>query len=355
MSIVKRRGKWYYRFNLRGREYIGSSGLDAVPSNRKDAEQIEARVKLEALAGNDAEDIGLVPFKVAADEFLRWCETTEYRGKPNTARRIRTSFASLQEFFRVTPVCDIGPAEVEKFKTWRFTKHGVREITVRHDLHALSVFYRKYAIKACWAASNPVDDVSKPSDRDSVRIHVLTPDEEAAYFEEAAKHRNVYDLARLILLQGCRPEEILSLQWSAIDLDAGRMKITGGKTRAAVRALKLTSEAVDILRRRQQRHGDQKWVFPSSRVEGGHIVKLNNTHDRVCQDAGVSFVLYDLRHTFATRMLTECKCDPATLATIMGHSGLKIIMRYVHPQENVQDTAMLEYERSMRPRLRRVK
>ena len=64
--------------------------------------------------------------------------------------------------------------------------------------------------------------------------------------------------------------------------------------RAARRVLDLTGESLEILKRRLQRPG--KWVFPSPRKPGHHIVKLAATHDEVCREAGVSFVLYDLRH-----------------------------------------------------------
>lgn len=36
-------------------------------------------------------------------------------------------------------------------------------------------------------------------------------------------------------------------------------------------------------------------------------MQLDHTHDSVCQEAGVSFVLYDFRHTFATRQLVEAR------------------------------------------------
>jgi hypothetical protein len=44
------------------------------------------------------------------------------------------------------------------------------------------------------------------------------------------------------------------------------------------------------------------------------------------------FVLYNLRHTFLTR-LGESGCDAWTLARIAGHSSIAISSRYVHPSE----------------------
>lgn len=83
----------------------------------------------------------------------------------------------------------------------------MRDVTLRHDLHAMSTFFQ-YAIKQRWTRDNPIDRVEIPSDGDAVRIHVLTVEEERQYFLLAAKHLNLYDLGRLIINQGMRPEEV---------------------------------------------------------------------------------------------------------------------------------------------------
>ena len=87
-------------------------------------------------------------------------------------------------------------------------------------------------------------------------------------------------------------------------------------------------------------------MFPSS-YTGSHLVKLNGTHDRVLEASGTSFVLYDLRHTFATRMV-ESGCDLPTLAAILGHSSLRMVMKYVHPTEAHQAEVMRHYETANR-------
>jgi len=97
------------------------------------------------------------------------------------------------------------------------------------------------------------------------------------------------------------------------------------------------------------------WLFPSERYVGQTITKLNNSHDRACRNAKVSFELCDVRHTFGTRMATETKIEPFTLASIMGHANLRTIMRYVHPQQGEKKRAMERYEAAMRrKRLRKV-
>jgi integrase len=75
------------------------------------------------------------------------------------------------------------------------------------------------------------------------------------------------------------------------------------------------------------------WPAPT---QGGHInhASLKKQHTRALTLAKLRpFVLYDLRHTFLTR-LGESGCDAWTLARIAGHSSIGISSRYVHPSED---------------------
>ena len=145
-------------------------------------------------------------------------------------------------------------------------------------------------------------------------------------------------MSKVLIDQGCRPEEIMAARKCDLYPESGTLAIRGGRSRAAKRTLYLTPEVTTILSAKLKTQGP--WLFPSVRYPGNHITKLNNSHDRMCPEAGVSFVLYDLRHTFGTRQGTELKTDPFTLAAIMGHANLRTIMRYVHPDQSQQKQAM---------------
>lgn len=335
MPIRERRGNWHYRFKVHGREYSESTGLAATERNRAAANRIEAKARDLVLQGKAHElRLEVQPFSDAVMSYLKWADS-EYREHPASAKRIRTSFASLSVYFSDRPVSSITPGNIEDFKAWRRTEHKVREITIRHDLHALSGFF-KYALKHNWTRYNPVGGVEIPSDKDAVRIHVLSDREEAVYFQAAERNRNLHDLGRLMLNQGCRPEEVLELRKDAIDLERGQFRIVSGKSTAARRTLTMTAESRSILAARMS--GVSPWVFPSPKMDG-HIVKLNKAHDAVIRATGLSFVLYDLRHTFATRA-AESGIAPAVLASILGHGDIRSIGKYIHVRQDAMDQAM---------------
>jgi integrase len=243
MSIRERKGRWHYRFQVLNQFFNGSTGLTATKQNLNAAKGIEAQRRIEAehRSGNGQLKPSGVLFQVAASEFLTWCHGTAYRRHPGTARRISGSFASLSKFFNGKNLNEIRPIEIERFKTWR-AENFIKDVTIRNDLNALSLLFR-YARKARWVESNPLlgdDKVKRPSGEDSIRINVVSPEDERKYFSAIARRRgsgNLYDVARIILLQGCRPDEVMSLKKSSFDAERSQLRIEGGKTRSAPDAL----------------------------------------------------------------------------------------------------------------------
>jgi integrase len=347
MAIRIVRNRLAYRFQIHGQVYTGSTALIAEAGTAQEcrhyAKALQIEAKARALVESGKQDqlkVKIATFDKAAEAFLVWANG-EHRDHKNTYKRLVGSFSSLKDFFGKTPVHAISAGKIEEYKTFRRVEEQVKEVTIRHDLHALSSFLR-YARKQRWITGDPLEDVEIPSDADAVRIHPLTPAEETLYFE-TARLKGLWDLAdlgRLMILQGPRPEEMLSLAQDAVNLEAGTLHIRKGKTTAAKRTLYLTAESREILARRLQQGG--KWVFPSKRKRGAHVVTVQQQHEAVLEATGLSFVVYDLRHTFATRAATRVSVP--TLAAILGHNGLRCVMRYVHVQQDEIKRASLSMD-----------
>jgi integrase len=100
-------------------------------------------------------------------------------------------------------------------------------------------------------------------------------------------------------------------------------------------------------------HGRRfKMDFPHHEIPGQPVKRVNGAHNRVCAEAskaGVvfTFVLYDFRHTFATR-IAQAGIALATLAAILGHSSIRLVQRYVHPTAEHERSAILQYDDIMK-------
>lgn len=117
------------------------------------------------------------------------------------------------------------------------------------------------------------------------------------------------DVAIMLNDTGLRPEECHSLKWSDIHFVNGRqgnLLVRRGKTAAARRQLPLTVRVRAMLHARWETAGrpEDGWVWPSQ-TKSGHIghSTLKKQHRNALRLSGVRpFVVYSLRHTFATRV-----------------------------------------------------
>ena len=84
-------------------------------------------------------------------------------------------------------------------------------------------------------------------------MRVLSPDEEVQYLTAAAKESiDLADVATIMLLQGPRPDEVMSLEQTQIDLRNRHFTIwdnsAEGQVKKCHRKLKMTDETFRILR-----------------------------------------------------------------------------------------------------------
>ena len=168
------------------------------------------------------------------------------------------------------------------------------------------------------------------------RERVVGEDEFARYLSCASPL--LADVAWVLYDTGLRPDECHRIRWENIDWSSGRngtLLVTEGKTAAAHRLLPLTPRLRAILESRWETTGRpvEGFLWPSA-TKSGHIdhSTVKKQHVRALKLSGVrSFVLYSLRHSFATRLAPHV--DAWTLCKIMGWSSLSVAMRYIHPSE----------------------
>jgi integrase len=342
MSIFKRGDKYWYHFVFNG-EHIQRSTKQGNP---RIARQIEAAYRT-ALAKDEVgitERKQIPAFKAAMVDFLSWSER-EHRAHPGTHRRYLVSAVALRKHFRDVQLDCISPEEVERYKTVRSsqvssrTKRQVMPATVNRELACLKALFN-HVLKGDVPLRNPVSRV-KFCEEHNEQTRVLSYEEQERYLAVATPM--LRDVATLMLETGMRPEEVYRIRRENVQLEQGFLGIPYGKTKAARRRVPLTASAQRVLGRRMA--SDEDYLFPCETDSSRPVPKVNNAHDRAVRDSKVAaFRLYDLRHTWATRAAMS-GIDLVTLAAMLGHSRIQMVLRYAHPTQQHQHQAMEKLER----------
>jgi integrase len=359
MSLNKRGGVWWMKFMYEGQVIRRSTKC----RNKRDAEEVERAYRTQLAKGEvGIEEKKPVPiFEDAMREFLDRARI-DHASKRNTARRVETSSKALLRYFAGKRLDAIAVEDVEKFKDWRrvqkkqapnkklkvnkraTTTKTIKPATVNRELACLRAMLNHF-IKLDVLVKNPVSRV-KFLKEDNELMRVVTDDEERRYL--MACSQPLRDVAIIMLETGMRPEEVCRLERRHVNLSEGYIFNPYGKTKAARRKLPLSRRAAEVLRYRVA-NSDGPFVFPSTRAgenPSKPIVKLNAAHNGAIKRAKLEpFRLYDLRHTFATRA-AEAGVDLVTLAALLGHSRVQMVMRYAHPSEKHQFEAIKAMEAS---------
>ena len=131
---------------------------------------------------------------------------------------------------------------------------------------------------------------------------------------------------RLLMLTGCRRNEILTLRWEEVDLEAAELRLRDSKT--GPRVVPLPAAAVSVLAALPRVPGNP-WVIPGAKP-GGHLSNLNDHWLRIRARAGLHDVrIHDLRHSFASRALALGESLP-TIGRLLGHGQVATTARYAH-------------------------
>ena len=88
---------------------------------------------------------------------------------------------------------------------------------------------------------------------------------------------------RLLMLTGCRKNEIVRLKWKDVDIDAGEIRIADGKTGA--RLVPLSPAAADVLSG-LPRKAKRPWVILGTRSRR-HLGDLQPAWERIRDRAGL--------------------------------------------------------------------
>ena len=319
---------------------VGRHGVLTPEEARRRAALIVARVK----AGEEPVPLPLAPKPAAgptlADLAERYrVEHLEVRCKPNTVKTART--ATRQH---ILPALGTLPLmEVERDKVMAL--HGSLSETPAMANLVVDVISRMFTMAEAWGmvpdGANPCREIVKYRTRRRERF--LTDGEFRRLGEElgaaVAEGRVSVHAAgaiRLLMLTGCRCNEILTLRWKDVNLEAREFRLRDSKT--GPRAVPLSAAAVKVLADLPS-VVDNSWVI-AGRLKGTHMKNLNAPWGVVRTRADLTDVrIHDFRHSFASRALALGESLPM-IGKLLGHRRAQTTARYAHlARESVKEAA----------------
>ena len=226
-------------------------------------------------------------------------------------------------YFAGRPVAEIDRPEVV---AW-FAALRTTPAAADRSMPILSVIMREAeAMGLRPEGSNPCQGIRRY--RRKGRERFLSDEEVRCLSKTLAAHETHSPLAvaaiRLLLLTGCRKNEILTLRWS--DYREGHLFLRDSKT--GPRTVWLSTPARRILDR-IERSGP--WIFPRPRGKGPRTdYWLHDFWDRVRVETALADVrIHDLRHTHASIALKNGESVLA-IAKLLGHSSPETTLKYTH-------------------------
>ena len=141
---------------------------------------------------------------------------------------------------------------------------------------------------------------------------------------------------RLLMLTGCRKNEILTLRWHDVDLEARELTLADAKT--GPRAVPLPPSAVRLLAGLARKPGNP-WVIPGPKP-GTQMRDIDGAWQTMRGRARLDGVrIHDLRHSYASRALALGKSLPM-IGKLLGHSQVETAARYAHlARDSVHEAA----------------
>ena len=314
-------------FGRSKRVTLGRHGEVSADQARKEAIRIIARIK----AGESATPAEPSAAPTVADLAERYeREYVAMHCKPATVAH----YALMLRKHIVPALGEFLVAEVERKHIMEF-QYGLRDMPTVAN-RGVDILVKMFGLADAWgwrpSGKNPCLFVR----RYKVEKHherFLTPEElcrlghalDSAPAERLASAHAAAAI-RLLVLTGCRRNEILGLRWEDLDFEAGEMRLTDSKTGA--RVVPLPSAAAKVLEGLSRVPGNP-WVFPG-RKKGDRQHNINDSWCRLRERAGLDGVrLHDLRHSYASRALALGE-SLSMIGELLGHRKVQTTARYAH-------------------------
>ncbi len=195
--------------------------------------------------------------------------------------------------------------------------------------HAMTVAVREWA----WLDDSPMRKVSKPQEPRG-RVRFLSEDERMRLLAACRQSSTpfLYITVILSLSAGLRRSELLTLCWSDVDLDRGRIILQETKN-GDRRMVPLAGLALQLVRElHDSRSIATDLLFPGTNPH--KPIDLRFSWEKALRDAGITnFRWHDMRHSCASYLAMN-GASLAEIAEVLGHRTIAMTRRYSHLSES---------------------
>ena len=304
------------------------------------------------------------------NEYKPWVLTHHKRGGK--------TIASLTHCFNKLfskPLTEITPVILEQWRSKR-VNDGISNATINRDIGTLKSMMTK-ATEWGFIKENPLINLKLFKIDRAPKVRYLSVEEETRLRQELLERENQLKNQRkngnqwreergyslmpefiedefcdylmpMILLSintGLRQGELFNLRWDMIDLSEGSIIISGDITKNNnSRYIPLNGEAINIIKQLYKKSElKEGLVFPSKNNQPFNNVK--KSWSSILKKAQITqFRWHDLRHHFASK-LVMVGVDLNTVRELLGHSDIKMTLRYAHlaPEHKINAVKKIDW------------
>lgn len=315
---------WHYDFQIRGRRFHGTCGTEDFET----AKAVEAQARVDARLTASA-PAGIFTLSEAIGTYYN--DICQHQPSARTALSHAKNLTAGLDPKRRLP--DLTMAELQGYVSRR--RATVANGTVNRDLQFLSRAIQ-HMRKIHRAEVADLDMRVLETKEAEERTRELTVAEQEALFQHL--RADLQPLVLFALMTGLRLAEICSLEWSAVDLHAGNIRVVqkGGTTRRFPINGELRAFLSTLPRAETLPHARYVLTYINHKAKGNprHRITTSGgimaTFRASLDAAGIQdFRFHDFRHTFATRLL-RLTGNLKLVSRLLGHTQIETTMRYAH-------------------------
>ena len=316
---------------------LGRVGNEPIDKHRREAAAVIDRIK----RGEEPFPPEPAPEPTVADLAERFLEDyVAVRCKPGTAKNYRLAIQhQILPALGTKALKDVGPEDVTALH------HELRDRPAAAN-QAVWVLSKMFALAENWGMVPPGRRPTRHvrQYRDTSRERFLTPEEYrhlgAALTRleaEGSMMPSAVAAIRLLMLTGCRSDEILTLKWDDVDRTARVLRLRDSKT--GPRMVPLTGPVLKVLDGIEREDG-VPWVLRGAKP-GSRLACLSWHWRRIKRETGLRDVrVHDLRHSYASRALALGEGLPA-IGRLLGHVRVSTTAKYAHLVRDAEKTAAI--------------